>query len=238
MLPIGVIGKSKYSPYVVYGLIVLNVIVFLWELSVNSQGTQAFNRMLAAMALNVCDVGIEPLPTIAVDSFRSMFLHGSLLHLLGNMWFLFVFGRRVEEYFGRVRFLTFYLAAGFFATAGHVFLSGALDACYPGKPSIVIGASGAIAGVMGGFLFLHPGARVRTLVGLFKPFFWEMKLPAFLFLGYWFIMDFLNGIGWMPSIGIAHWAHIGGFVSGMAMVFVATLFMPAPKQDPFEYLDE
>ena len=238
MIPIGIVGKTKFKPYIVYALIFINVLVFVWELYVQSQGSTAFNKMLLAMALNVCSVGVEPLPVVALDSFRSMFLHGNELHLFGNMLFLYVFGSRVEEYFGRSRFLALYLVLGFIATAGHIFFSGALESCSPSKTSLVIGASGAIAGVMGAFLFLYPGARVRTLVGMFKPFFWEFKLPAVLFLGYWVVLDFMKGIGWISSIGVANWAHLAGFIGGVAASFVATLFIPAPKVDPFDYLDD
>jgi membrane associated rhomboid family serine protease len=238
MLPIGVVGKSKYRPLLTYSLIAINVVIFIWELSVSKSGQAALMAMFRSYALNVCDVGVEPLSNIALDNLRSMFLHGSIAHLLGNMWFLWIFGRRVEEYFGRARYLIFYLIAGSVASAGHVFLSGALNSCLPGQTSLVVGASGAISGVMGGFLLLHPGARVRTMIGLFPPFFWEMKLPAILFLGYWLVMELLKGVGWIPSIGVAHWAHIGGLVSGFGMAFLATLFVPAPQPDPFEYLDE
>jgi len=238
MIPIGIAGKSKFKPYVIYALIFINVVVYLWEIYVKSQGATAFNSMLRQMALNVCSVGVEPLPSVAIDSFRSMFLHGDELHLFGNMLFLYVFGARVEEYFGRARFLFVYLLLGFLATGGHIFFSGALTSCTPTSQSLVIGASGAIAGVMGAFLFLYPGARVRTLVGLFKPFFWEFKLPAVLFLGYWFILDFMKGIGWMSSFGVAHWAHLAGFIAGVGASFLMTMFIPAPKVDPFDYLDE
>lgn len=238
MLPIGVVGKSKYQPVLIYGLIAINILVFIWELSVQAQGGTAFTTMLRAYALDVCKVGIEPLPVLALDSFRSMFLHGDMLHLLGNMLFLWVFGTKVEAYFGRWWFAAFYVTAGFAAMLGHIWFGGV--ACnLAGQTAFVIGASGAIAGVMGAFLFLYPAARVRTMVGLFKPFFWEMKLPAVLFLGYWFVLDLLKGVGWISSVGVAHWAHIGGFVAGVAIMFVATMFFkPAPKPDPFDYLDE
>jgi membrane associated rhomboid family serine protease len=239
VLPVGVVGKSKYQPYVVYALIAINMVVFIWELYVQSLGQNAFIGALRAYALNVCEVGVEPLPGLALDSLRSMFLHGDLLHLFGNMLFLWVFGGKVEEYFGRVPFLVFYLIVGHAAALGHVLFGGVVCLTSGSTAGLVIGASGAIAGVMGAFLFLHPGARVRTLIGLFRPFFWEMKLPAILFLGYWFILDVLKGIGWISSLGVAHWAHIGGFVAGFALVFVATLFWrPAPQADPFAYLDE
>ncbi|MAU12004.1 MAG: rhomboid family intramembrane serine protease [Anaerolineaceae bacterium] len=239
MLPIGVIGKDKSKSYVTYGLIVVNILVFIWELSVQSKGVFAFQAALGEVAFNVCRVGIDPLPNLFVDSFRTMFLHGSLLHLIGNMLYLWIFGRRVEAYFGSWKYLVFYIAAGSFATLGHVLFGGVV--CRTATElKIVIGASGAIAGVMGGFLMLYPTARVKTLIGFFQPLFWQVKLPAVLFLGYWFIMDLLQGVGWLGvNTSTAHWAHIGGFVSGVVMVFLATmLYKPAPKPDPFEYLDD
>lgn len=238
MLPIGVVGKDKSVPYMTYLLIAVNVVVFIWELSVQSQGAEVLRARLTAYALDVCKVGVQPLPNLALDSFRTMFLHGSMGHLFGNMLFLWVFGRRVEAYFGSARFFFFFVLAGTFANIAHVLFGGVVCRT-PQDVKIVIGASGAIAGVMGAFLFLYPGARVRTLIGFFKPFFWEVRLPAVMFLGYWFIYDLLQGIGWIYSFGVAHWAHIGGFVSGFVIVFAATiLYKPAPQPEPFAHLDE
>lgn len=237
MLPLGIVGRKKYRPYVTFGLIVVNILVFIWELSVNAQGPNALQGLFAGIAFDVCQVGVTPLPEMTLDAFRSMFLHGSIGHLIGNMLFLWVFGRQVEEYFGRVAYLVFYLIAGFAATAGHVIFGGII--CDLDQTAIVIGASGAIAGVMGGFLFLYPSAKVDTIIGFFSPLIWRARIPAVLYLGYWFIMDLLQGVGWIFSAGVAHWAHIGGFVSGFAIVFVAAMFFkPAPKPDPFSYLDE
>ncbi len=237
MLPIGIAGKRKFKPNMTIALILINIGVFIWELSVSSQGSNALMAMFKTYALDVCKVGVAPLPNVALDSFRSMFLHGSIGHLLGNMLFLWVFGRRVEEYFGSSRYLMFYLVAGTGANLAHILLGGIVCAL-PSQTAIVIGASGAIAGVMGAFLFLHPGARVDAVIGFFRPLIWRAKVPAFLFLSYWFLMDFLQGIGWIASFGVAHWAHIGGFLTGFAIAFVATLFKPAPEPDPFEYLDD
>lgn len=238
MIPIGIVGRRKYKPHATYGLIILNMMVFIWQLWVNSQGPTALQTMLASVAFDVCKVGVEPLPNMTLDALRSMFLHGSFGHLFGNMLFLYVFGRRVEEYYGRGLYVAFYLIAGFAATLAHVVFGGII--CdLPQQTAIVIGASGAIAGVMGAFLFLYPSANVDTVIGFFQPLIWRTRVPAFLFLVYWFLMDFLQGIGWLFSVGIAHWAHIGGFVSGLVLVFIATIvYKPAPKPDPFEYLDD
>lgn len=237
MLPIGIAGKRKFKPNMTIALILINIAVFIWELSVSSQGTTALMAMFKTYALDVCKVGVEPLPNIFLDNLRSMFLHGSMGHLFGNMLFLWVFGRRVEEYFGSSRYLMFYLVVGSIASLSHIIFGG-IVCSLPTQTAIVVGASGAIAGVMGAFLFLYPGARVDAIIGFFRPLFWRAKVPAFLFLIYWFVMDFLQGIGWIASFGVAHWAHIGGFVGGLAIAFIATLFVPAPAQDPFEYLDD
>lgn len=238
MLPIGIKLKSQYTPLATYGLIAANSAVFLWELSVNAQGTNALQATLANLALNVCSVGVEPLPNVVLDSFRSLFLHGSIGHLLGNMLFLYVFGRGVEEYFGARRFLLAYLLFGMLGNLAHIVFGGVVCA-FPQQSSLVIGASGAIAGVMGAFLFLYPGACVDTIIGIFRPFFWRARVPAFFFLIYWFLMDFLMGIGWLFSAGVAHWAHIGGFLMGFLIAFGAGIFYkPAPHIDPFAHLDD
>ena len=237
MLPLGIVGRKKYRPYVTFGLIIVNILVFIWELSVNAQGPTALQTLFAGIAFDVCKVGTVALPEMTLDAFRSMFLHGSLGHLIGNMLFLWVFGRQVEAYFGRGPYLAFYIGAGFVATLGHAFLGGIV--CDVNDSSVLIGASGAIAGVMGSFLFLYPSARVDTIIGFFAPLIWRARIPALFYLAYWFLMDFLQGVGWIYSAGIAHWAHIGGFVAGFAVAFVATmLYKPAPKPDPFEYLDD
>lgn len=236
MIPLRVIGRRKYAAYATYLLIAVNVLVFIWELYVNSQGPQALPAALATFGLNVCRVGVDPLPNLLLDSVRSMFLHGSLLHLAGNMLFLWVFGRRVEEYFGRVAYLSVYLVVGLLATGAHILL--AAPSCSLNDQSILIGASGAIAGVMGAFLVLYPGARIDTMIGFIRPFFWRAQVPAFFFLFYWVVMDLLQGIGWITSAGVAHWAHVGGFVAGFVVAFAAVIFKPAPRPDPFEYLDD
>jgi membrane associated rhomboid family serine protease len=224
-----------------YTLIAINVLVFIWEvLTLQNEGQVGFERILAAIAFNVCEIGVRPLPSMALDGLRSMFLHGSLLHIAGNMLFLWVFGRKIEAYFGAARYAGFYLAAGYAATLGHLLFGGVV--CTPGDPyGIVIGASGAVAGVMGAFLLLHPAARIKTLVSIFPSVGWQIQVPAVFYLLYWFVLDLLQGIGWFGEQGsqVAHWAHIVGFLFGFVLVFFSTmLWEPAPKVDPFEYLDE
>jgi membrane associated rhomboid family serine protease len=136
----------------------------------------------------------------------SMFLHGSWGHLIGNMWFLWVFGNNVEDSMGHSRFLVFYLLTGVVAAAAHV-----MTAPASGIPTV--GASGAISGVMGAYMVLYPRVRVLTLV-----FFYLVYLPAWLMLGYWFLIQFLSGTVADGGAGVAFWAHVGGFFAGVLLV--------------------
>ena len=141
-----------------------------------------------------------------------MFLHGSWMHLLGNMWFLWLFGNNVEDSMGRLRFVVFYLLCGLAAAAGQVLTD-------PSSPVPMVGASGAISGVMGGYLVLYPRVRVYTLVPL-GFFITAMALPAWVMLGYWFFIQFVSGLVSVGGEGggVAFWAHVGGFVAGVALV--------------------
>lgn len=238
MFPIGVVGRSKFTPKATYLIIAINVLVFMWELSVQAQGQEYLQAALQKYGLEVCKINIQPLGTTFLDTLRSMFLHGSIGHLLGNMWFLFIFGGMVEKFLDSVKYFALYVAFGFLATSAHVVLGNTICSV-PGNTGVVIGASGAIAGVMGAFLFLYPGSKVKTMVGFFRPFVWTLKIPAFFFLGYWVAMDLLQGIGWIGvTTNVAHWAHIGGFIAGFAILFVVGMFKPVPKADPLAHLDE
>ncbi len=241
MFPLGVAGKSSYRAYVTFGIIALNVLAFVVMLASFFQGEEAVLRILGAYALDVCLIGQESIFTTLQKGLSSLFLHASVAHILGNMTILWVFAPRVEAYFGHKRFLMFYILAGLVAHVAHALFGS--TACQINPLGYVVGASGAIAGVMGAFLFLHPSARVRTALMIRLPLlgsvpFKTIHLSAWLYLSYWFILDLIQGIGWIASAGVAHWAHIGGFVGGFAIVFVATLFKPAPQSDPFNYLDD
>jgi membrane associated rhomboid family serine protease len=151
--------------------------------------------------------------------FTSLFLHGGFLHLLGNMWFLYIFGDNVEDRFGHLRYLAFYLLCGLAAGASHLVLN-----WHSNVPTI--GASGAIAGVMGAYLILYPRAKVLTLLPLFF-FFTFVELPAFLFLGIWFLFQFLIAAAAAGQAGGIAWgAHIGGFIFGIVFL---KLFEIVPK---------
>ena len=235
MFPMTVVSRNKYLPKAVIGIIVINVLVFLWELSVNAKGDGFLQAALQNYGLEVCKIGEQSFGTTLLDTFRSLFLHDSAGHILGNMWFLFLFGGMVEKFLGSVKFVGLYILFGFLATFAHVVLGSTV--CTITNTGVIIGASGAVAGVMGAFLFLYPSAKVRTLIGLIKPFVWSINIPAFMFLGYWVAIDLLGEIGWIGvETNVAHWAHIGGFLAGFAILFVIGLFKPVPKPDPLEHL--
>jgi len=140
----------------------------------------------------------------------SMFLHGGWLHLIGNMWFLWLFGNNVEDSMGRVRYLAFYLICGLAAAATQTFMS-------PSSIVPMVGASGAISGVMGAYVILYPRVRVHMLVFLFI-FITRIAVPAYLMLGYWFLLQLLGGSAAQGEGGVAFWAHVGGFVAGAALI--------------------
>jgi membrane associated rhomboid family serine protease len=227
MLPLRDDNPTLATPVITRALIAANVLVFLGELLLGP----ALRNCYAAYALVPERVTLAlhagtPFAPAAVTLITSMFLHAGWVHLIGNMWFLWIFGDNIEDRLGHVRFLFFYLACGIIAGALHV-------ASRPDSALPTVGASGAIAGVLGAYAAAFPRARVITLVPLF-PFFPVVTLPALVVLGFWFVMQFASGALSLvagASGGVAWWAHIGGFVFGLvAMRAVAprrTLFTPA-----------
>ncbi len=167
-------------------------------------------------------------PQVVLPFFTSMFLHGSWMHVLGNMWFLYIFGDNVEDYLGHFKYLVFYLVAGLIAMATQV-------AMYPHSNMPTIGASGAIAGVLGAYFLLYPRARVLTWFFVFIVY-----IPAWFVLGEWFVMQFLYGTASLSAAqagqrdlgGVAFWAHVGGFVAGMLMI---KLFPERARRSPYAY---
>ena len=197
-------------------IIVLNVLVFFWELSLGASGQlDAAIEMFGFVPRRFFgweQAGGAPLdPWRFVPLVSANFLHGGWLHIIGNMWFLGVFGDNVEDRLGHFRFLIFYLLCG----AASMLVQGAV---LPTSQVPAIGASGAIAGVLGAYLVLYPSARVRTLVFIFL-----VDLPAVVFLGLWFLTQLLNGTASLTpgagvaAAGVAWWAHVGGFVVGMGL---------------------
>ena len=237
MFPINVVGRDRTIPKATVLIIAVNLLVFLWELSVDAKGDGFLKAALQYYGLEVCKIGEQSIATTGLDAFRSLFLHASAAHALGNMWFLFLFGGLVERYLGSIRYVVAYLGFGAAATLAHILFGNTV--CTVTDTGVVIGASGAIAGIMGGFLVLKPRAKVRTMLGFFRPFVWTLKIPAVVFLGYWLLTDVLQQVGWIGvETDVAHWAHIGGFVAGALTIFAAGFFKPMPKPDPLEHLAE
>jgi membrane associated rhomboid family serine protease len=227
MLPLRDNVPTRSFPIVTVGLILANAIVWFWELGGTSVDVDVFRYAYYPCKLDgPCLLQDIPPAVHAADLpwwesvFSSMFMHASWEHIIGNMLFLWIFGNNVEDALGRVRFLLWYLAAGLAATALQTFVTlsfgSATDASIPN-----IGASGAISGVLGAYLLLLPTAKVLTLVGWFP-----IELPALFFLGFWFLFQlWLGGYSILnPEAGggVAFFAHVGGFVFGVATVhFVA-----------------
>ena len=197
-------------------LIVLNVLAFLRELTMPAKMGKAlvytFGLIPAREQLLFARHGIS-LGQAILPMFTSMFLHGGWLHLLGNMLFLWVFGGAVEEALGHFPYLIFYLTCGVGSALVHTIFN-------LGSNVQTVGASGAISGVMGAFIVLFPRARVTTIIPALLLFF-RVRIPAFLMLGYWFLMQFFSGVGSLGMSdqgGVAWWAHVGGFVLGALLV--------------------
>jgi membrane associated rhomboid family serine protease len=213
MIPLKDINPSRTAPFVNIALIVTNLLVFCYQVTLPTYAFKAFVFNYATIPARIpwllaghgsAQVVLEPL-------FTSMFLHGGLMHLLGNMLFLHIFGDNVEDYLGHIGYLLFYLFCGVGSGLVHVLFN--LHSTIP-----AIGASGAISGVMGAYIYLFPRAQVLTFFFIFL-----IPIPAFFILGYWFVFQFfeaLSGIGGDPAGGVAVWAHVGGFVIGLLIVML------------------
>ncbi len=221
MIPIRDTIRTETYPIVNSLIIAVNVLVFLVELSQGQRLTKfVYIYGLVPARYSVPQISAYFSSGQQVISFLTfMFLHGGFLHLLGNMWSLYIFGDNVEDRLGHFRYLAFYLLCGLASGVSHLVIN--LHSQMP-----TIGASGAIAGVMGAYFVLYPRAKVLTLVPIFF-FFYFFELPAFLFLGIWFIFQFLSAAGASAQAGgIAWWAHIGGFVFGIIFL---KLFQMLPE---------
>jgi membrane associated rhomboid family serine protease len=204
---------SSRVPYLNYTLIALNCAAFLYQMSLGARLTE-FVYTYGVIPFRFLHI-IPSEPVELLTPLSAMFLHGGWGHLLGNMLYLYIFGNNVEDRLGRGRYLLFYLACGVFSFLAQIVLQS--NSMVPN-----IGASGAIAGVLGAYFLLFPRARVLTLVPLFF-FFPVVEIPAFFFLGFWFLIQFFSGaatIGRSSALtgGVAWWAHIGGFLAGMLLL--------------------
>jgi membrane associated rhomboid family serine protease len=220
MIPLRDVIPSRTTPGVTLTLIGINVVFYLFGLLLTDRGRDA---LLIAF-------GLIPAYFSLTNVFTSMFLHAGIAHLAGNMLFLWIFGDNVEDRMGHARFLGFYLTCGIAATLAQVALN-------PNSLVPMVGASGAIAGVMGAYLVLYPRSRILMLFP-FPPILFE--LPALLFLVMWFLVQFLNGISQLPIFeqnaltgGVAFWAHVIGFVAGLVLV----VFLRRPERSRVEWWD-
>jgi membrane associated rhomboid family serine protease len=226
--------QPRYStPYVNTTLIVVNIAVFCLQFAQMVADPRGADQLLrtygeipAHLAAFVAGSHRYTPGDIILPFLTSMFLHGGWEHVIGNMWFLYIFGDNVEDYLGHGKYLAFYLIAGLLAMATQVAIS-------PHSAVPTIGASGAIAGVLGAYIVLYPGARVLTWFFVFI-----MYIPAWFVLGEWFVMQFLYGTSALAAMhgrdmgGVAFWAHVGGFIAGMVMI---KIFPERARRSPYAW---
>jgi membrane associated rhomboid family serine protease len=244
MIPLRDTIPSSRFPIVTVGIIAVNALIFLAEIRL---APGALERLFYTWGVvpacftsarssywqlaRVCDLA----PSTYMTLFSSMFIHGGWMHIIGNMWSLWIFGDNVEDRMGRGPFLLFYLLSGLAAGAVHIMTNGS-------SVAPTVGASGAIAGVMGAYLLLFPHSTVITLVPIFF-FLQVIELPAVLFLGFWFLMQLFSGTMSLAASGanaggVAWWAHIGGFVVGLLWAVPLRRHMPAVRRRRRRYHDD
>ncbi|MBE9076782.1 rhomboid family intramembrane serine protease [Romeria aff. gracilis LEGE 07310] len=237
MVPLNDDNPISITPVVVYSLIAINIVIFLFEMSLSEPALQQFfntyavvpEELTASFTGGDVNAGGEWLTLIS-----SQFLHGGFLHVGGNMLYLWVFGNNIEDQLGHVKFLIFYLACGALAALAQWFFM-------PTSNVPTLGASGAIAGIMGAYIIRFPRARILTLVPLFI-FITTFRIPAIFFLGWWFIQQALYGLMSLGATantgsgGVAYWAHAGGFVFGVVLGPILGLFSkPGGPPNPYRY---
>ena len=225
MFPIRDSERSYSTPFVTILLIVMNLLIFLYEISLEPYSQNHFTAQWA----------LVPARFHAIDLLTSMFLHGGWMHVLGNMWFLWIFGDNVEDRFGTPGFLALYFLGGLAAAGLEIFTD-------PHSRVYSLGASGAIAAVLGGYLVLFPKARVITFIPIFL-FPWIISIPAVVWLGIWFLYQWLNGMAVLhqhAAGGVAYWAHVGGFLFGVLVALPARLRekTPGPGRRPIYGYDQ
>lgn len=218
MIPIRDDAPRTTTPYVTYFLVALNALVFVFELLLDPRSRMGMMFEFGLVPTHITGLlhgeSVGAVPAL-LPILTSMFLHASWLHIIFNMWALWIFGDNIEDHLGHFRYLAFYLLSGIAASLLHTVFN-------PGSDVPSVGASGAIAGVMGAYFLLFPSARVLTLIPFF--FIYFTWLPAWLVLGYWFVVQFLSGAATsiafsrQTSGGIAFWAHVGGFLAGVTMI--------------------
>jgi membrane associated rhomboid family serine protease len=212
MIPIRDLNPTRSTPWVTWTLLLVCGLVYVWQ-AVLPPGTD--REFIYGYGLVPQRLVSHPDAESVVTILTSMFMHGGFMHVLGNLWFLHIFGDNVEDNMGPARFAVFYLLCGAAAALTQV-------AVNPGSLVPMVGASGAIAGVLAAYLVLYPGARVVTLIPIFIFLHWT-ELPAWVFIALWFVLQFFNGLGALGSGaggGVAYWAHIGGFLAGISLIWL------------------
>jgi membrane associated rhomboid family serine protease len=224
--------QPRYStPYVNGFLIGLNLLIYLFQSMLDPRSYEEFASQFGVvpghLAMFLSGSPKYSLPAVVIPFFTSMFVHAGWMHVLGNMWFLYIFGDNIEDYLGHFKYLIFYVLSGLFAMSTQV-------AIYPHSNLPTVGASGAIAGVLGAYFILYPRARVLTWFFVFV-----FYIPAWIMLGYWFVLQFLSGAVTLSVAqagrdvgGVAVWAHVGGFVAGVVMIKV---FPERHRRTPYGY---
>lgn len=213
-IPLKDLNPRRNFPIVNTLLILANIAVFVYQLTLPPNAFKVFVTANATIPLRIPGwfSGHVPLEAAFLPLLTSMFLHSGFMHIAGNMLFLWIFGDNVEDFFGHLSYLLFYLVCGISAGLLHVLFN-------LNSPLPAVGASGAISGVMGAYALLFPRARVLTLVFVFL-----VPIPAIFILGYWFLLQFLGGIsaiGAAATGGVAWWAHVGGFLTGILLTKLA-----------------
>jgi membrane associated rhomboid family serine protease len=226
--------QPRYStPWVNAFLIGLNLLIYFFEAALDPRSQELLIRQFGVvpshLALFLAGSPRYGLPEIVLPFFTSMFMHGSWVHVIGNMWFLYIFGDNVEDYLGHFKYLVFYLLTGLVAMATQVAVN--LHSTAP-----TVGASGAIAGVLGAYFVLYPRARVLTW--FFELLILVVWVPAWIILIYWFVLNFLSGTATMLAVhrqnmgGVAFWAHVGGFIAGVVTI---KLFPERSRRYPYAF---
>lgn len=232
LIPLRDEKRLKKTPYVTFAIISINVLVFLYQLTMSPLQLNVFYSKYALFPAAITQEFFggprfsNPmlLRPAFLTIFTSMFIHGGLLHIFGNMLYFWVFGNNIEDTIGPLRFAIFYLISGVGAAAAHI-------ASAPSAAIPTIGASGAIAGVLASYLIIYPRVRILTIVPVFF-FITLIRIPALLFVGLWFVLQALQGVTSLGSAaassGIAWFAHIGGFLAGTILAFI---FMPKQSKN-------
>jgi len=222
MIPLRDSQPSRTTPLVTIVLIALNAAIFLHEVTLDDYSRNYF----------VAQYALIPGRLQLTDLVTSMFLHGGWLHLIGNMWFLWIYGDNIEDILGRSKYILFYLACGIAAAMVHVWFN-------PGSRIPTVGASGAIAGVMGAYMLKFPHSRIVTLIPIVI-FFTTVEIPAWIILVYWFGIQLFSGVGDLAAAsgnegGIAWFAHIGGFVAGLLLILVLPTKAPYRRYEEYRW---